>query len=58
MPAIQLKIEQLVLDNDNPRITHAEGQHQALQKVVKDQKAKLVRLAESILNEASVQLRG
>lgn len=49
MPAIQLKIEQLVLDNDNPRITHSDGQQQALQKVIKDQKAKLVRLAESIV---------
>ena len=49
MPAIQLKIDDLVLDNDNPRITHAEGQKQALQKVVRDQKAKLVRLGESIV---------
>ena len=49
MPAIELKVEQLVLDSDNPRITRAEGQQQALQKVVKDQKAKLVRLAESIV---------
>lgn len=49
MPAIQLKIDDLVLDNDNPRITHAEGQQQTLQKVVKDQKTKLVRLAESIV---------
>jgi hypothetical protein len=49
MPAIELKIEQLVLDNDNPRITHADGQQQALQKVVRDQKTKLVRLAESIV---------
>jgi hypothetical protein len=46
---VKLKIEHLVLDNDNPRITHAEGQQQALQKVVKDQKTKLVRLAESII---------
>lgn len=38
-----------MLDNDNPRITHAAGQQEALQKVVKDQKAKLVRLAESIV---------
>lgn len=49
MAAIELKIEQLVLDNDNPRITHSDGQQQALQKVVKDQKTKLVRLAESIV---------
>jgi hypothetical protein len=49
MAAIEMKIEQLVLDNDNPRITHADGQQQALQKVVKDQKTKLVKLAESIV---------
>lgn len=49
MGVIQLKIEQLVLDTDNPRITRAEGQQQALQKVVKEQKLKLVRLAESIV---------
>lgn len=49
MAEILLRIEQLVLDNDNPRITHSESQHQTLQKVVKDQKTKLVRLAESIV---------
>lgn len=49
MPDIDLKIEQLVLDGDNPRITHAGGQQEALQKVVKDQKTKLLRLAESIV---------
>ncbi len=49
MPNIDLKIEHLVLDNDNPRITHAAGQQEALQKVVKDQNTKLVRLAESIV---------
>lgn len=54
MPAIQLKIDDLVLDNDNPRITHAEGQQQAFQKVVKDQKTKLVRLAESIVEHGLI----
>ncbi len=49
MGTIQLKIEHLVLDGDNPRITHAEGQQQALQKVIRDQKTKLIRLAESIV---------
>lgn len=49
MPEIKLKIDDLVLDHDNPRITHAEGQQEALQKIVKDQKAKLVKLAESIV---------
>ncbi len=48
MPEIKLRIDDLVLDGDNPRITHAEGQHEALQKIVKDQRIKLVRLAQSI----------
>lgn len=51
MAAIDLKIEQLVLDNDNPRITHALGQQEAMQKVVRDQGAKLVRLTESIVEK-------
>lgn len=51
MPEIKLKIDDLVLDHDNPRITHAEGQQEALQKIVKDQKAKLVKLAESIVKQ-------
>jgi hypothetical protein len=49
MPAISLRVEHLVLDNDNPRITHSDSQHETLQKVVKDQGAKLVRLAESVV---------
>ena len=49
MPEIKLKIEDLILDHDNPRITHAEGQQEALQKIVKDQKTKLVKLAQSIV---------
>lgn len=49
MVAISLKVEHLVLDNDNPRITHADSQHQTLQKVVNNQKTKLVKLAESIV---------
>ncbi|MGH6836332.1 MAG: hypothetical protein ACREC9_12470 [Methylocella sp.] len=49
MPEIKIRIDDLVLDGDNPRITHAEAQQQVFQKVVRDQKAKLVRLAESIV---------
>ena len=49
MPEINLKIADLVLDHDNPRITHAEGQQEALQKIVRDQKTKLVKLAQSIV---------
>lgn len=48
MGPLDLKIEDLVLDHDNPRITHAEGQQEALQKILKDQKTKLVKLAQSI----------
>jgi len=51
MGYIDLKVEQLVLDTDNPRITHADGQHDALQKVVRDQRVKLVRLAQSIVDK-------
>lgn len=50
MPEIKLNIEDLVLDHDNPRITHAAGQQDAFQKIVYDQKAKLVKLAESIVD--------
>jgi hypothetical protein len=50
MPEIKLKIDDLVLDHDNPRITHAEGQQDALQKIVRDQKIKLLRLAQSIVD--------
>jgi len=45
---IKLRIEDLILDHDNPRITKSEGQQEALQKVVKEQKTKLVKLAQSI----------
>ncbi|MEX2166088.1 MAG: hypothetical protein WD852_03590 [Methyloceanibacter sp.] len=48
MADIKLRIDDLILDHDNPRITHAEGQQEALQKVVKEQKSKLVKLAQSI----------
>lgn len=48
MGPIDLKIEDLILDHENPRISHAEGQQEALQKIVKDQKTKLVKLAQSI----------
>jgi hypothetical protein len=49
MPKIELKIEDLALDGDNPRIPHADGQPEAMQRVVRDQGMKLVRLAESIV---------
>lgn len=46
---IRLKIGDLILDHDNPRISHAAGQQEALQKVVNDQKVRLVKLADSIV---------
>jgi hypothetical protein len=49
MSEIKLKIEDLILDTDNPRISHSEGQQEALQKLVKDQKSKLLELADSIV---------
>jgi len=49
MPEIKLNIEDLILDHDNPRITHAAGQQEAFQKIAQDQKTKLVKLAESIV---------
>jgi hypothetical protein len=48
MPEIKLKVGDLALDHDNPRISHAAGQQEALQKIVSDQKVKLVKLAQSI----------
>ena len=48
MAEVELRIEHLVLDNENPRITHSDSQHQTLQKVVKGQRTKLIKLAESI----------
>ena len=49
MPEVKLKVGDLVLDHDNPRITHSAGQQEALQKVVNDQRIKLVKLAQSIM---------
>ena len=51
MPAISLPIEDLRLDLKNPRILDASNQRDALQKVILDQDAKLVSLAESIVED-------
>lgn len=51
MPARQLEIADLLLDLENPRITKAGGQNDALQKIIDDQDVKLVALAESIVEE-------
>jgi hypothetical protein len=48
MPPKQLKIDSLDLDLENPRITQATDQRDAMQKIISEQKLKLVHLAESI----------
>lgn len=54
MPAIPLKIEDLLLDVENPRISRAGGQKDALQKIIEDQDIKLVQLAESIVEDGGL----
>jgi hypothetical protein len=54
MPAKDLKIEDLLLDVENPRISRAGGQKDALQKIIEDQDIKLVSLAESIVDDGGL----
>src|SRR5258707_8409620 len=54
MPARSLKIADLLLDLENPRITKAVGQKDALQKIIEDQDAKLIVLAESIVEDGGL----
>ncbi len=51
MKPIRVRIGQLLLDTDNPRIGAAGSQHDALQKVLDDQEEKLFELASSIAAE-------
>lgn len=51
MGPVRAKIEQLLLDTENPRIGDANSQHDALQKVLDDQEEKLFELAQSIATE-------
>lgn|GEM_PF-339597 len=51
MPAISLPVEDVRLDLKNPRILDAVSQRDALQKIITDQDAKLVALAESIVED-------
>lgn len=51
MSAINLKIEQLLLDSSNPRIGSASNQRDALQKILDDQGNKLAELTESIVSD-------
>lgn len=48
MAAKALKIDSLDLDLENPRITLASDQRDAMQKILDEQKVKLINLAESI----------
>jgi hypothetical protein len=48
MAAKALKIDSLDLDLENPRITLASDQRDAMQKIIAEQKVKLINLAESI----------
>jgi hypothetical protein len=48
MAAKPLKIDSLDLDLGNPRIVRATDQRDAMQKILREQGAKLVNLAESI----------
>ena len=49
MAYIERKIDQSLLDEDNPRITSVENQRDALQKIIKDQGSKLAVLAKDML---------
>ena len=48
MGPVDLTIDQLSLDHDNPRINSASSQREALQKVIAEEPEKLLRLAKSL----------
>jgi hypothetical protein len=49
MPGKTLKIDAVLLDHENPRISRSESQREALQKIIDDQGPKLAALAQSIV---------
>ncbi len=49
MPGKTLKIDAVLLDHENPRISLSESQREALQKIIDDQGPKLAALAQSIV---------
>ncbi len=51
MSAKNLKIDQVELDVVNPRISKANDQHEAMQRIIDDQDLKLGNLAESIVED-------
>lgn len=46
-----LKIDELLLDSRNPRHSPAKSQKDTIKKVLEEQKDKLVKLAESIIEQ-------
>jgi hypothetical protein len=44
MAGLELTIDELLLDLDNPRISRCESQREALQKIIEDQDLKLERV--------------
>lgn len=51
MPARKVNVTDLLLDLENPRISRAASQEDALQKIIEDQDVKLAILAASIIEE-------
>jgi hypothetical protein len=51
MASIELTAGELLLDLENPRISKASSQREALQKIIEDQDEKLVVLAKSIIED-------
>ena len=51
MATLQLDLEMLLLDLENPRISKASSQREVLQKIIEDQDVKLVVLAERIVTD-------
>lgn len=51
MASKSLDIDELVLDLENPRISRASSQREAIQKIIEDQDVKLVVLAESLVTD-------
>lgn len=50
----RIKIDNLLLDHDNPRITKASSQREALQRIIEDQNLKLAVLAEDIVAQGGL----
>jgi sulfur transfer complex TusBCD TusB component (DsrH family) len=48
MSAIDLNVDKLELDLDNPRIVKAASQHEATQRIIREQGVKIANLADDI----------